>query len=109
MASPISNDSTLNIGAQKSSAAQAKAEERAKKEGDAAVSEGINRDDQLTLSEAGKQLSAERAANPINSADEAKDMVGAIRDMLNANPGFATAVHNAAGASRVATLLDNYA
>jgi hypothetical protein len=108
MASPISNDSPLNVGSAKARAAES---EGLGKRRDAVADEAVTSgDDTVTLSETGRRLAvgAEGRGGPQN-LEQAQALVERLKEKLAANPGFAAAAHRADQSSRLATLLDSYA
>lgn len=108
MASPINNDSLLNVGSARARGAET--EGLGKRRETAAAETGPATDDTVTLSETGRRLAVgtEGRQGP-QDPEEARALVERLKEKLAANPGFAAAAHRASESSRLATLLDSYA
>lgn len=110
MAAPISNSASLKPGQQQARGVEMGRGQEALKKGQVKQEEAAPETgaDTLTLSEAGRQLGRESGAEAM-TPEAARNLVAQLKEKLEANPGFATAVHKASDTSRLATLLDQFA
>ncbi len=78
------------------------------KPNDEVVAPGPQSGDRISLSDTGRRMSIGEESTPLNSPEEAADLVARLRERMQLNPGLATAAQGADAHSRLATLVDQF-